>query len=73
MNGIPPNHPVFSSAAPVLTKIAGWNESTAGIDKLDKLPGKARKYIDYISKKTGVPVWIVSTGSARESTIIIEE
>lgn len=72
-NGLPPNHPDFSNARPVLTKIAGWNESTAGIDRLDRLPAKARKYIDYISEKTGVPVWIVSTGSSRESTIIIED
>jgi adenylosuccinate synthase len=72
-NGIPPNHPEFSSAKPVLKKIAGWNESTEGIDRLDKLPEKARKYIDYISEKTGVPVWMVSTGSSRESTIVMED
>jgi len=72
-NGIPPNHPDFSSAGPVLTRIEGWNESTAGVDRLDKLPSKARKYIDYISEKTGVPVWMVSTGSSRESTIVIEK
>jgi len=72
MNGIPPNHPDFSNARPVLKKIAGWNESTAGTDRLDRLPDKARSYIDYISETTGVPVWIVSTGSSRESTIIID-
>jgi len=72
MNGIPPNHPDFSNARPVLKKIEGWSESTAGIDRLDKLPEKARNYIDYISETTGVPVWIVSTGSSRESTIIVD-
>lgn len=71
-NGIPPNHPDFAEAKPVLTKITGWEEQTAGTNRIDKLPKNARKYIDYISLKTDVPVWLISTGSSRESTIIIE-
>jgi len=73
MNGVPPNHPDFAKAKPVLTKIAGWGESTVGINRLDKLPKNARKYLDYISEKTDVPIWLISTGSSRESTIIVED
>lgn len=69
---IPPNHPDFANARPVLTKIAGWGKPTVGINKFDKLPKNARRYIDYISVKTDVPVWLISTGSSRESTIIVE-
>ncbi len=71
-NWIAPNHPDFAKAEPVLTKIAGWGEPTVGINRIDKLPKNARKYIDYISVKTDVPVWLISTGSSRESTIIVE-
>jgi adenylosuccinate synthase len=72
-NGIPPNHPDFARARPVLTRIAGWGKPTVGVDDFKRLPENARKYIDYISKKTGAPVWLISTGSSRESTIIKEE
>ena len=72
IDDFPPNHPDFAGARPVLTKFNGWNESTEGINSMDKLPRNARKYIDYISLKTDVPIWLISTGSARKSTIIVE-
>jgi adenylosuccinate synthase len=72
INGIPPNHPDFAKAKPVLTKIAGWGQPTVDINTIDRLPKNARKYIDYISLKTDVPIWLISTGSSRESTIIVE-
>ncbi len=68
----PPNHVDFSKASPVFIKLDGWAESTAGVRKLDLLHQKARAYIDYISEKTGVPAWLISTGSAREDTIIVD-
>lgn len=70
---LPPSHPDFARAKPVLTKIPGWGEPTAGIIKFEKLPGNARKYVDYIAEKAEAPVWLISTGSSRESTIIVEE
>jgi adenylosuccinate synthase len=71
-NGIPPNHPEFALAKAKLKKIPGWDTPTAGINRIDKLPENARRYIEYISERTGVPVWMVSTGSSRESTIVVE-
>lgn len=69
---IPPNHPDFVRAKPVLKKFKGWSKSTADATRLDQLPSEARKYLDYIAEKTGVPIWLISTGQSRESTIIIE-
>jgi adenylosuccinate synthase len=69
---IPPNHPDFFRAKPIYTRLDGWTDRAAGATKLDRLPAKARAYIDFIQKKTGVPVWLISTGHGRENTILID-
>jgi adenylosuccinate synthase len=68
---IPPNHPDFFRAKPIYTRLDGWADQVAGATKLDKLPPQARAYMDFIQKKTGVPIWLVSTGHGREHTILI--
>jgi adenylosuccinate synthase len=67
------NHPDFYSARPVYTKLKGWDKPTAGITKLDKLSKEARAYLDYITEKTGVPIWLISTGNSRDDTILAGE
>jgi adenylosuccinate synthase len=69
---IAPNHPDFFRAKPVYTRLDGWSGQVAGATKLDKMPSGARSYIDFIEKKTGVPAWLISTGSGRENTILID-
>lgn len=70
---IAPNHPAFFHAKPNYTKLEGWSEPVAGAKRLEDLPTQARAYLNYIEKKTGVPIWLVSTGCGREETIIIEK
>jgi adenylosuccinate synthase len=72
VDAIPPNHPDFFRAKPIFSRLDGWADPAAGTTKLDKLPSQARSYIDYIQQSTGIPVWLVSTGSGREHTIIID-
>lgn len=72
VNGIPPNHPDFGSINPVYTVLDGWKEPTAGISRLEELPGNAGAYLEYISAKVGVPIWLVSTGFSRTDTIIVD-
>lgn len=57
-------------AKPIYEVMKGWNESIAGINKFDKLPLNAKKYIKKIEELTGIKVGIVSTGPDREATII---
>ncbi|MEE9554560.1 MAG: adenylosuccinate synthase [candidate division Zixibacteria bacterium] len=73
VSSIPTNHPDFCRAKPVFTKLAGWKEPTAGKNSLDKLPVNARKYLDYISERTGIPIWLISTGFSRKDTILLND
>lgn len=72
VSDVPSNHPDFCKAKPVYSKIKGWKQSTAGMNKIDRLPKNARAYLDYISEKTGVPIWLISTGYSREDTIFVD-
>ena len=60
----------FSACEPIYETLAGWTRPTAGVRKYDELPAEARRYIARIEEITGVPAAVLSTGSAREDTII---
>jgi adenylosuccinate synthase len=60
----------FSACEPIYETIGGWSQPTAGVRKYEDLPAEARAYIARIEEITGVPAAVLSTGSAREDTII---
>jgi adenylosuccinate synthase len=53
--------------------LPGWKKSTAGVTEFDKLPAKAREYLQFIEKETGARIGMVSTGPDREQTIFMPE
>jgi adenylosuccinate synthase len=55
---------------PVYETLPGWTSPTAGVRRYEDLPKEARAYVARLEEITGVPAAIVSTGSAREDTII---
>ena len=60
----------LASAEPVYETMPGWSRSTAGATRFGDLPEAARRYVARLEAITGVPIAIISTGSAREHTII---
>jgi adenylosuccinate synthase len=60
----------LSACEPVYERLPGWSAPTAGVRDFDKLPREARSYIGRLEDITGVPAAVISTGSAREDTII---
>jgi adenylosuccinate synthase len=58
---------------PVYETLPGWRTSTEGVTELDKLPGAARDYVEFISTQIGVPVGLISTGPERSQTIIVRD
>ena len=60
----------FTACEPIYETIGGWSQPTAGVRKYKDLPAEARVYIARIEEITGVPAAVLSTGSAREDTII---
>jgi adenylosuccinate synthase len=60
----------LSACEPVYETMPGWITPAAGVRDFDRLPGEARSYIARLEDITGVPAAVISTGSAREDTII---
>jgi adenylosuccinate synthase len=72
VDAMPSDSAQLGAAEPIYESWRGWSRPTAGAQRFEDLPDEARAYIARLEGLTGVPVGIVSTGSAREATIIRE-
>jgi adenylosuccinate synthase len=63
----------YEKIEPVYTKLPGWQSSTFGIDNYDRLPGPAKRYLEFVERECGAKVGIVSTGPDREQTMVVAE
>jgi adenylosuccinate synthase len=62
----------LAACEPVYETLSGWTSPTAGVRRFADLPLEARRYVARLEEITGVAAAIVSTGSAREDTIMGE-
>ena len=58
---------------PIYETVQGWDEPTAGISDVSKLPIRAREYVDRLERLIGCPVDIISTGPHRDHTIMVRD
>jgi adenylosuccinate synthase len=63
----------LSACEPLYESLPGWSEPTQGARRYADLPAAAQRYIARLEELTGVPAAVVSTGSAREDTIIRDD
>jgi adenylosuccinate synthase len=63
----------YEKIEPVYTKLPGWQSSTFGIDSYDRLPEKAKRYLEFVEKESAAKVGIISTGPDREQTMVVAE
>lgn len=59
----------IEKAKPVLETLPGWKCDIRGIRKYEDLPENCRKYIEFVEKKIGFPITMVSNGPGREDII----
>jgi adenylosuccinate synthase len=60
----------LAACEPVYESLPGWREPTKGARRFSDLPERAQAYLARLEALSGVPATIVSTGSAREDTIV---
>jgi adenylosuccinate synthase len=70
VTGMPATVAEIARIEPVYENVPGWNSSTFGISTYDELPEKARQYIAFLERCTGVEVGCISTGPERNQTIV---
>jgi len=57
---------------PIFETLPGWQTKTAGVSRYEQLPQRAKDYVTFLEKQTGVEVGCISTGPERTETIIRE-
>ena len=62
----------LSECEPVYQEFAGWDESTAGIRRMEELPQQAQHYLHGIARLSGCPIHLVSTGPERNDLIVVQ-
>ncbi len=60
----------LSNVKPVYKTLPGWQESTKGVTKFEKLPLAAQNYVKEIEKLVGVKASLIATGPKREEIIV---
>jgi adenylosuccinate synthase len=60
----------LAACEPVYETLPGWTAPAAGVRRYEDLPREARAYVARLEEVTGVPAAVISTGSAREDTIV---
>ena len=71
INEIPASLKVLAGVEPVYETFEGWQTDISGIRSYEKLPEKARKYLERLAEVTGIDLGIVSVGPNRDQTIIL--
>ena len=56
---------------PIYETLPGWMSETVGTTEFDKLPQRARAYVEFLSAQIGVEIGLISTGPERDQTIIL--
>jgi adenylosuccinate synthase len=59
-----------AAPASLYTALPGWKQSTVGVNAYDKLPARAREYLERLQSLCGVSVDMISTGADRNETIV---
>jgi adenylosuccinate synthase len=60
----------LTKVKPVYKTVPGWNQSTKGVKKFEKLPPEAQSYIKELEKLVGTNASLISTGPEREAIIV---
>jgi adenylosuccinate synthase len=73
-SGVSRDFPVMEAehAVPVYETVEGWSQNIGGARTVDALPAAARRYIDRIEKEAECPVVLISVGSRRDETIVLQ-
>ena len=70
LDTFPADSEVAAVLEPVLEEFPGWKNNTEGVIREEELPPEAKRYLEFLEEKLGVPAVIVSTGPRREETLV---
>ncbi|AKV02524.1 Adenylosuccinate synthetase [Labilithrix luteola] len=66
-------HDDLERAVPVYKSLPGWKQDLASARSLDELPAECRDYLRFIETEAECRAVLVSVGSRREETIVLDD
>jgi adenylosuccinate synthase len=69
LHSFPTDLRTLALCRPIYESLPGWEEGIMEIKRLADLPANARRYVQFISERSGLPVSIISVGPGREQVI----
>jgi len=69
---MPADLQTLTDCEPVYKRFKGWSVSTTGVTAYKGLPAEAKRYLQFIEDIAECPIDMISTGSNRNSTIILK-
>ena len=69
---LPVEERVVATLEPVYEERPGWMSLTEGLRAAEELPQRARDYIAWLQELIGCEICLISTGPARDETILLE-
>ncbi len=70
LDEIPASLNILAKVEPIYETFEGWKEKISDCRDYEKLPTKAKKYLERLAEVTGIDIGIVSVGPNRDQTII---
>ena len=71
INEFPPDLKTLADCQPLYEILPGWEEDIMNIQQAANLPANARRYIDFITQATHIPISYVSVGPGRKQVITL--
>lgn len=71
VDGIPVGD--LAQAKPIYETLPGWTDDLTVCRDIDALPDAAKRYLDYLSETSGLPIYLVSVGPRRDETIVLRD
>ncbi|MEG2956697.1 MAG: adenylosuccinate synthase [Christensenellaceae bacterium] len=70
VNTYPASLETLAKAKPIYQEFEGWTDELSQIREYDKLPAAAKKYVEFIENRTGIPVVMIGVGAGREECVM---
>ncbi|HEV8673201.1 MAG TPA: adenylosuccinate synthase [Methylomirabilota bacterium] len=72
LDELPLEERALAKIEPIYEERSGWMAPTEGLRAWEDLPGRARDYLAWLQDLIGCEISLISTGPARDETIVIE-
>lgn len=69
----PASSEMLSECQPIYETLEGWMQPTKHIRNYEELPKNAKRFVEFVSQKLGIPIGLISVGPKCDDIIVLDE